>query len=110
MDASAFIHMDMKGYTGGMMTLSNGAVISKSIKQKVNTDSLTISKLIGTHNMIPEILWTKYFVEAQGYKVDHNIVIQDSKSDIRLMVNGIFSSGPKTNHIKVKYFLVIDTI
>ena len=109
-DASAFIQIDMKGHTGGMLTLSKGAVSSKTVKQKVNTDSSTISKLIGTHDMIPEILWTKYFVEAQGYKVDHNIVIQDSKSDIRLMVNGIFSSGPKTNHIKVKYFLATDLI
>ena len=100
----------MWGHTGGMITLGKGAVISKSTKQKINTDSSTISELIGMHDMIPEVLWTKYFIEAQGYKVDHDIVMQDNESEIRLLVNGRFSSGPKTKHTQVKYFLAMDLI
>ena len=92
------------------MALGKGAVISKLVKQKKNTGRLTISELIGTHDMVPEVLWTKYSAKALGCKVDHNVVMQDNESENRLLANGIFSRGSKTKHIKVKYFLATDLI
>ena len=40
-DASFAVHKDMKSHTGGVMTLGQGAVISMSTKQKLNTKSST---------------------------------------------------------------------
>ena len=74
-DALTFTHIDMKRHTEGVIILGKGAIISKSINQKVNMDSSTITDLICTHSMVLEVIWTKYFIEANGYTVDHNIVM-----------------------------------
>jgi hypothetical protein len=48
------------------MLLGTGAAYSASKKQKLNTKSSTESELVGIDDMIPQVLWTKYFMEAQG--------------------------------------------
>jgi hypothetical protein len=66
-DASYGAHHDMKSHTGGVMSLGTGAVYSASKKQKLNTKSSTESELVGIDDILPQALWTKYFMEAQGY-------------------------------------------
>jgi len=34
-------------------------------------------------------LWTKHFLEAQGYQVNDNVIYQDNQSAILLENNGI---------------------
>ena len=46
----------------------------KSQKQKLNTCSSTEAELVGADDASGSILWTKYFVETQGYKVKKNIL------------------------------------
>ena len=55
-------------------------------------------------------MWAKYFIEAQGYTVDQNIVYQDNQATLRLMTNGRLSSTKRTKHIHARYFLVKDYI
>ena len=50
------------------------------------------------------------FIEAQGYTVDHNIILQDNKSTIFLSTNGKFPRSRKTKHIKNYFLLVKDRI
>ena len=83
-DALYVIHDDCKGHTGSMMTLGSGAIISFSQKQKINGKSLTESELIEVDDTLPKILWTRYCMESQGYKVEDNILFQDNKSAILL--------------------------
>ena len=71
-----------------MMTLGAGACMSMSKAQKLNTASLTESELGGVHDALADILWGKYFLEAQGHKIDHNVLLQDNKSTILLATNG----------------------
>ena len=59
---------------------------------------------------LPQILWGKYFIEAQGYTVEHNILFQDNKSTILLATNSKFLSSKKTKHIKNRFFLIKDKI
>ena len=49
------------------------------------------------------ILWTNYFLDAQGYKSNDTIVYQDNKSEILLEKNNKASSGKKTKHINSWY-------
>jgi hypothetical protein len=44
------------------------------------------SKLVGVDDMMPSILWTRYFLDAQGYKVNDNVIFQDNKSTMLLSV------------------------
>jgi hypothetical protein len=59
---------------------------------------------------MPQMLWTLYFLEAQGYKIDDNILYQDNKSSILLETNGRGSSGKGTRHIDVRYFFIADRV
>ena len=96
-DSSHGTHMDCKGHTGMMMTLGKGATMSSSRGQKVNTGSSTETELVGVDEMLRKILWGKYFIEAQGYTVEHNILLLDNKSTMLLAKNGAFSQGKKLN-------------
>ena len=44
--------------------------------------------------------YVKYVIEAQGYTVQHNILLQGNKSTILLATNKRFSTSKKTKHIK----------
>ena len=50
------------------------------------------------------------FLEAQGFKVNDNIVYQENLSAMRLENNGRASSGKKTRHINLRYFFVTNRI
>ena len=67
--ASYTAHDDMRGHTGGTMSMGkNGrrSIISISKKQKLNTKSSTEAELIGGGDVMPQMIWTRYFLEAQG--------------------------------------------
>lgn len=53
------------------MTLGEGAAISVSWKQKVNTKNLTETKLVGVYDAISTRLWALYFMQALGYEMSH---------------------------------------
>jgi hypothetical protein len=72
----------------------------------MNTKSSTESEVVGTDNVMPQVLWTLYFLEAQGYKMNNNVLYQDKKSSILLETNGHGSSRKWTRHINVCYFLL----
>ena len=109
-DASDRTHPDMKGHTGSMMSMGGGALLSRSTKHKINTGSSTESELVSLYDAMPMILWCLYFIEAQGYTVDQNIVFQDNQSTMRLATNGSLSSGKTTKHIHARYYFVKDKI
>ena len=109
-DAAHAVHWDCKGQTGAGMTLGKGAVTSFSRKQKVNTRSSTETEIVGVDDAMPSILWTLYFIQAQGYDMSHALVYQDNRSAILLEVNGKLSSSKRTKHIRSKYFFVTDKI
>jgi hypothetical protein len=73
-DASFAVHPDFKSHTGAMMTLGKGEMQSIARKQKMNVQSSTEGKLVAVDDAATMILWTKLFLEAQGYDVEKNIV------------------------------------
>ena len=87
---------------GLMIMMGAGAVTSFSRKQKLNAKSSTKAELIGVDDALPQILWTSYFMECQGYKVSENIIFQDNKSTLILEKNGKASSSKRTKHIRVR--------
>jgi hypothetical protein len=97
-DASFAVHPDYKSHTGATMSFQDGrgAVQSISRKQKLNTRSSTESELVGVNDILVMILWTKLFMDAQGYEIIQNILYQDNKSAILLEMNGKKSSGKRT--------------
>jgi Reverse transcriptase (RNA-dependent DNA polymerase) len=109
-DGSFAVHPNMKGHTGGGVTLGRGFPYVTSTKQKLNTRSSTESELVAVDDCMPAICWTRYFLESQGYGVFENILYQDNQSAILLEKNGKASSSKRTKHINVRYFFVTDRI
>jgi hypothetical protein len=109
-DASFAVHADMRSHTGGCGSLGKGMFSTMSSKQKMNTRSSTEAELVGVDDMMAKVLWTQYFLGAQGYKVGPAVVAQDNKSSILLETNGMKSSTKRTRHINVRYYFVTDRI
>jgi hypothetical protein len=82
-----------------------------STKQKLNTRSSTETEIVGAgDDFMPAICWTRYFMEAQGYQVQDNVLFQDNKSAILLEKNGKASSSKRTKHINIRYFFITDRV
>jgi hypothetical protein len=107
-DASYAVHPDMRSHTGGVISFGTGGILCKSTKQKINTKSSTEAELVGASDYLPNALWTKMFLEAQGHTVTECFLEQDNESAIKLEKNGRSSCGPKSRHIDIRYFFIKD--
>jgi hypothetical protein len=108
--ASFAVHPNMRGHSGGGLSLGRGFPIVSSTKQKLNTRSSTETELVGAEDFMPAIRWTRYFLKAQGYAVLDNFLLQDNKSAILLERNGKASSSKRTKHIAIRYFFITDRV
>eukprot|EP00957_Ditylum_brightwellii_P051240 3884996-Ditylum_brightwellii.AAC.1 len=71
--------------------------MSGSWRQKLNMGSSTEAKLVGIDSALKYIMWKLYFIQAQGFKVKKNILLQGNKSTILMANNG-------------RYFMIKDKI
>jgi hypothetical protein len=104
-DAAFAVHPDMKSHTGGIISFGTGGIACKSSRQKLNTKSSTEAELVGASDYLPNVLWIKWFLRAQGYAVNDVYLEQDNESAIKLETNGRVSSSAKTRHVAIRYFL-----
>jgi hypothetical protein len=119
-DASFAIHKDMRSHTGAVLTMGQGALMSMSLKQKINTKSSTEAELVGVDDAMNFVEWIQLFVEQQIISVNDNSVLktigcdtviqQDNTSTIQLENNGKASSTKRTRHINIRYFYVTSKI
>ena len=80
----------MRGPMGRTMLMEKngqGYIISISKKQKLNIKNLTEAEIIGANNLLPQILWTMYLLETQGYDIDDDIMYQNNMRKILLEKN-----------------------
>jgi hypothetical protein len=109
-DGAHNVHPNMRGHTGAGLSFGRGFPIAVSSKQKLNTRSSTETELVAVDDLMPEVLWCRQFLEAQGIAVAGNVVYQDNQAAILLEKNGKSSSGKRTKHIDSRYFFVTDRI
>jgi hypothetical protein len=98
----------MKSHTGGAMTLGKGSMYSTSVKQKLMTRSLTEAKVVAVHDVMPQMLWTAYFLKGQGVHVPDSILYQDNMSAMLLEKNGRASASKRSRHMNIRYFFIAD--
>ena len=60
----------------------------QSSKKNLNTKCLTEAELIGASEYVTFNLWMFMFMEAKGYAIKKNIILQDNKRTIRMANNG----------------------
>ena len=81
---------------------------SGSNKQKLNTILFTTSKLVAADDFLPKIVWIKNFMDAQGHKLNQNILFQDNKTTMLLEKKGRSSCGKRTRALNIRYFSIRD--
>ena len=93
---------DWRDHTGIIKIISRGYVLSLSLKRNSNVNSSTWGGLVGEYNRMSVFLWSKHFIEAQGYMTEY----WDDNKIIILMKNiGIASiSKIKTYKGTVFYY------
>ena len=109
-DGSFAIHNNMKSQTGINLTMGQGTIYGGSLKHKLNLKSSTEAELISVSNGINQVLWTKYFLECQGYEVNSSTIYQDNEASILLERNGKRSSKKGTRHINIGYFFITNKV
>mgnify|MGYP005863156433 CR=1 FL=1 len=107
-DASFAVHPDFRSHTGATLTMGQGAITSISRKQGMNTRSSTEAEVVAADEVVGPILWTRQFLEAQGYPVRKSILFQDNQSAMLLETNGRTSAGKRSRHLNIRYFFVAD--
>jgi hypothetical protein len=119
-DASFAVHKDMRSHTGAVLTMGQGALLSMSLKQKINTKSSTEAELVGVDDAMNFVEWIQLFVEQQIISINDDSILksigcdtviqQDNTSTIQLENNGKQSSTKRTRHINIRYFYVTSKI
>ena len=82
-DTAFAVHHDIKSYTGGMISMERGDLYSASNKQNLKNISAE-AELVGVDDLMPKILWMRYFLEAQGMKVSDNVVYKYIQTAMKL--------------------------
>ena len=85
-DGSYEVHWDSKGHTGAMMSMGTSTIVNVSRRHKLNVGSSTDSELVSIAGVLGVMMRCKYFIEAQGYTIDNNLLYQDNKSSISTVV------------------------
>jgi hypothetical protein len=110
-DASFAVHPNLRGHSGGGLSMGHGFPIVSSAKHKLNSRSSTDSKIVGADDFMPAMCWTQCFMEAQGHKVQNNVLFQDdNKSSMLLEKNGKSLSSKRTKHVNIRCFFIADQI
>jgi hypothetical protein len=109
-DGSHGVHFDMRGHTGGMVSLGKGALMLTPTRQKLNTRSSTETELVAAEYMMPQIIYINYFMDAQNYGLSQTILFQDNQSAILLEHHGKMSSSKCTKHVNIRYYFIKDRI
>ena len=82
---------------------ARGVMVNISRKHKLNVGSSKASELVSITDVLGMMMWCKYFMEAQGYAIENNILSQDNKLTILLAKNGRMSAGKNSKHTKNKF-------
>ena len=92
------------------MSMDKGALMNVARRKKLNTGSSTEAELVSIADVLGMMMWCKYFMEAQGYATENNILYQDNDSTILLENNGRMSAGKNSKHINNRFFLITDKV
>jgi hypothetical protein len=60
--------------------------------------------------VLSQVLWTRYFLDAQGYGVTDSTVYQDNQSAMLLEIYGRASSSKRTRHINLPQCRITGTL
>ena len=105
-DASFVTHPNFCSHSGAVMRVGDarGAIISGSLKQKLNTRSSTEAEIIAVDDFIAKMLWTRIFLDEQHFPYSGSVLFQDNSSAIHLQNNCFDATGKRMWHMNITHF------
>ena len=103
-------HTAMRGHVGATILLRRGSITGISNKHRIDIKSSTETALIRSDNNMPQMLWTLYFIKAQGFIIDKSVLFQDNLRTMLFERNGMASRSKRKKHIRVRYYFIKDHI
>ena len=107
-DASFGCHENGKSHTGVCVTLGDGPVFIRSVKQRIVTKSSTEAELVALSDEAGVMFHIEDFITAQGY-VCQMVIGQDNQSTIT-MITESKKESMRTRHINVRYYWLRERI
>ena len=83
------------------MAFGRGSVTGIAKKHKINANSSTKAGLVGTNEALLQMLWTQYFIEAQGFTIDESMLFHNNLRAALLEQNMMASISKRTKHSRV---------
>ena len=109
-DGALAVHNNIRSHMGAYMSFGKGMMNGALMTQRINTTGSTKAEVVGVHDNMPAILWTQYFLEAQGCPLKSTIIHQDNQSSILLESNGCGLSSKRTRHMNIRYFPIPNVV
>ena len=106
-DASYAIHSDMKSHSGYLIGLGNGGSLTLFDRQHKNLSQNLRMRL--KWYGISQVMWTRYYLEYQGYKQLPTVIFQDNMSTMFMANNGEGNRN-HSKHINIRYFYIKELI
>ena len=66
------------------------------------------AELVAIDDCMPQMLWTRLFLHAQGYTAKESTIYQDNMSTKVLVEKRKRSSSKRTRHLDIRYNFVMD--
>jgi hypothetical protein len=79
-------------------------------KQTLNVKSSTEGEVVGVSDFLPNMIWTRMFLQEQGFTLDDNTLYQDNQSAMKILLNGKKSAGKKSKHIDNRFYFIKDRL
>jgi hypothetical protein len=92
-----------------VVTLFRGPLYAKSLNQKLMMKSSTEAELVPISDAMGQAIWTKNFMEAEGYNLSPTKLLENNMSILALVKNGK-SNSSRIRHIAIHYFFVSDKV
>jgi hypothetical protein len=100
-------------FTGNCIELQGHMFDCSDYKQAdafVSALSSAETELVPADDFMPILLWTNYFLEAQGHGHQDTVLHQDNQSAVLLENNGRKSSSKRTKHLDCRFYFITDRI
>lgn len=108
-DASFGVQADGKSRTGVVLMMAGAAIGAWSSRQKIVTKNSTESEIVAVSDGLNHVLWSRLFLQSQGYVLPPTVIYEDNDGVIMIMSNGR-STSHRTKHLKVRFFFARECV
>ena len=90
--------------------ISTAFIQYKKHKTEIEYKELYRTEVVGASDYLPNTIWLRMFLEAQGYIIEESLYYQDNESAMKIELNGWRSTGSKSKHVDIRFYFIADRV